>query len=192
MWNPDARPLSGGWLLPPGVRAQMEALFDAQLSDVCVQVSPQPLAVGALAYAQGNSICFAPGCFDPASHRGRALLAHELAHVLQQRSGKVALPDHGLMVVDDARLEGEAEIMAARAARLPAPAHQDPEVWVHRPPCPAPIQRQVIWVPKKSAEYGFLADVDQLEVDETADTLVLRGHGPKLSLTEAFQLAMGN
>ena len=45
---------------------------------------------------------------------------------------------------------------------------------------------------KKSAEYGFLADVDQLEVDETADTLVLRGHGPKLSLTEAFQLAMGN
>lgn len=40
--------------------------------------------LGAEAYAFGHEVGFAPGRFDPASTRGSRLLAHEVAHVVQQ------------------------------------------------------------------------------------------------------------
>ena len=43
-------------------------------------------AVSARAYTVGNHIVFASGQFAPTTDSGRALLAHELTHVLQQRS----------------------------------------------------------------------------------------------------------
>lgn len=43
-------------------------------------------AVAARAYTVGNHVVFAAGQFEPATDSGRALLAHELAHVLQQQS----------------------------------------------------------------------------------------------------------
>jgi hypothetical protein len=42
--------------------------------------------VGARAFAVGQHIVFAPGAFAPASASGRHLLAHELAHVVQQQA----------------------------------------------------------------------------------------------------------
>jgi GH24 family phage-related lysozyme (muramidase) len=44
-------------------------------------------AVGARAFAVGENIVFAPNQFAPSSASGRHLLAHELAHVVQQRGG---------------------------------------------------------------------------------------------------------
>lgn len=44
-------------------------------------------AVSARAYTVGDHIVFARGQFAPAMDSGKALLAHELTHVLQQRSG---------------------------------------------------------------------------------------------------------
>ncbi|MBK5124367.1 DUF4157 domain-containing protein [Burkholderia sp. R-69980] len=44
-------------------------------------------AVNALAYASGADIAFAAGHYRPGSETGRRLLAHELAHVVQQSSG---------------------------------------------------------------------------------------------------------
>jgi len=41
-------------------------------------------AVGALAYTVGPNIAFASGNYAPTESRGRRLLAHELAHVVQQ------------------------------------------------------------------------------------------------------------
>ncbi|HYR62776.1 MAG TPA: DUF4157 domain-containing protein [Actinomycetota bacterium] len=41
---------------------------------------------GAVAYASGSHIAFGPGQYQPASPRGRGVLAHELTHVLQQRN----------------------------------------------------------------------------------------------------------
>lgn len=41
-------------------------------------------AVGALAYTVGRDVVFAAGRYAPASPEGRALLAHELTHVIQQ------------------------------------------------------------------------------------------------------------
>jgi hypothetical protein len=47
-------------------------------------------AVNALAYTAGSHIVFARGRFDPGSHSGRHLLAHELTHAVQQGAPRAA------------------------------------------------------------------------------------------------------
>ena len=44
-------------------------------------------ALGAVAATAGSDIVFARGRYEPGNARGRALLAHELVHVVQQASG---------------------------------------------------------------------------------------------------------
>jgi hypothetical protein len=44
-------------------------------------------SLDALAFTVGDDIAFAPGQYRPGSDEGRALLAHELTHTLQQRGG---------------------------------------------------------------------------------------------------------
>lgn len=61
-------------------------------------------ALGAVAYAQGNTPHTAPGAAAP--------VAHEAAHVVQQRAGRVAKP-----VVEDEGLEHEADEMGEKAHR---------------------------------------------------------------------------
>jgi hypothetical protein len=49
-------------------------------------------AVGAHAYTVGSDVVFASGRYAPASHDGQRLLAHELAHVVQQDGAMAAGP----------------------------------------------------------------------------------------------------
>jgi hypothetical protein len=178
-------------MLPARLRRAMESLFDADFADVRLIEGSEPLSFGAVAFACGPRIYFAPGAFDPVSAAGRSLLAHELTHVLQHRAG-LARPATAHRVLRDPVLEAEADRMAMRAAQLrPLSREELLAVPAAPPPADAPLLPQVIWVPKKSAEYGFVAEVDQREVDETADTIVGRGHGPKVSLLDTFQLDMG-
>jgi hypothetical protein len=52
------------------------------------------------------------------------VLGHELAHVLQQRAGRVRNPQgSGIAIVQDVLLEAEAEHLGARAAAFSAPVH---------------------------------------------------------------------
>jgi hypothetical protein len=82
------RPLDGA------LRAEAETRFGEDFGDVRVHVgaeaSTAARAVGAKAYTVGADIVFGAGQFQPASPRGRHLLAHELAHVVQQRRGGTA------------------------------------------------------------------------------------------------------
>lgn len=48
-------------------------------------------ALHAAAYTVGNDIVFAPGRYRPDTGVGRALLAHELAHVVQQRQASLTV-----------------------------------------------------------------------------------------------------
>ena len=77
--------------------------------------------VGALAYAQGSDIHFAPGQYDPGSQSGQELLGHELTHVVQQRQGEVkpTTQVNGVAVNDDPGLENEADQMGKKAAHNP-------------------------------------------------------------------------
>ena len=87
----DAAPApDAGLPLPANVRAQMERSFGADFSSVRVHEAPRESALGSLAYTQGTDIHFAPGAYDPGTDEGDELIAHELAHVVQQRQGRVA------------------------------------------------------------------------------------------------------
>jgi ribosomal protein S18 acetylase RimI-like enzyme len=111
----------GGKPLPEAVRAKMEAAFGADFSAVRVHVGPQASRIGAVAFTTGNDLYFAPGQYQPESVQGQQLLGHELAHVIQQREGRVRSPGNGIAVVQDRMLEAEADRLGMRAA-----AHRPP------------------------------------------------------------------
>ncbi|MBM3946840.1 MAG: DUF4157 domain-containing protein [SAR202 cluster bacterium] len=107
----------GGRPLPDSLRRTMEAAFSANFSKVRVRVDSRPESIGASAYTQGDTIHSGPG-FRPDNHAGRELLAHELAHVVQQRSVRSTPTTwEALPVNDNPGLESEAEDVAARVAR---------------------------------------------------------------------------
>jgi hypothetical protein len=77
--------------LDPDVRAQLERSFGTTFGDVLVHAGEASGRTAddldASAFTVGRHIVFGPGRYDPASTAGRTLLAHELAHVVQQRRG---------------------------------------------------------------------------------------------------------
>jgi hypothetical protein len=83
----------GGSPLDDGVRNDMEGRYGQDFSDVRVhtdnKASESAESVGANAYTVGNDIVFRSGHFDAGSPVGQRTLAHELTHVVQQRSGPV-------------------------------------------------------------------------------------------------------
>jgi hypothetical protein len=107
--------------MPVNVQAKMEGAFNADFSDVKIHEGTQASEVGALAYAQGSNIHFAPGQYDPDSKSGQQLLGHELTHVVQQRQGAVkpTTQVNGVAVNDDPGLEKEADQMGNKAADQP-------------------------------------------------------------------------
>ena len=105
-------------MIPDAARQRMERSFGADFSTVRIHEGPEAAAIGAVAYARGEDIHFQPGRYDPVSPAGLELLGHELTHVVQQRSGRVARPQgKDSPVVPDPALEAEADAAGARAAR---------------------------------------------------------------------------
>ncbi|HWO03106.1 MAG TPA: DUF4157 domain-containing protein [Blastocatellia bacterium] len=78
----------GGAPLPREVRSYFEPRFGYDFSRVRVHAGDAAAhgarAVRARAYTIGRDIVFASGEYAPATMRGKRLLAHELAHVVQQ------------------------------------------------------------------------------------------------------------
>ena len=70
-----------------------------------VRAAESAEAVNALAYTIGPEIVFDSGQYAPGSRSGRELLAHELAHVLQQRAGVST----ALVTISEASSPAEAE-----------------------------------------------------------------------------------
>jgi hypothetical protein len=113
----DAEATGGGEALPAAVRTKMEASFGADFSAVRVHQGPQAQQFGALAFARGDQIFFQPGRYQPETAAGQELLGHELAHVVQQRGGRVDGAQGKGGVNADAGLEAEADAHGAKAAR---------------------------------------------------------------------------
>lgn len=114
---PDAAPSGSGSALPGPVLQKMEGAFDTSFADVRVHQGGNAAQLGALAYAQGNDLHFAPGQYDPGSESGQRLIGHELTHVVQQRQGRVAPQGKDSPINSDAALEAEADDLGDRAAR---------------------------------------------------------------------------
>ena len=81
---------SPGQPLDTDTRAFMEPRFGHDFSHVRVHTDARAAesarAVNALAYTVGRDVIFAAGQYMPGVSAGRGLLAHELTHVVQQRS----------------------------------------------------------------------------------------------------------
>jgi outer membrane protein OmpA-like peptidoglycan-associated protein len=81
----------GGRPLPDAARSFFEARFGRDFGGVRVHTgssaSQAAQAVNALAFTTGNNIVFAPGQYAPDTEQGQRLLAHELAHTIQQGQG---------------------------------------------------------------------------------------------------------
>jgi hypothetical protein len=135
----------GGSPLDKDTRGFMESRLGADFSDVRVHTDPKAhesaRSVQAYAYTVGSDVVFQSGKYEPESDSGKRMLAHELTHVVQQRSGPVAgTPAPGGIQISHPsdRFEQAAEssadnVMSSPIAAAPAAAVA---------PAPASVQRQ--------------------------------------------------
>jgi len=120
--SPDAdahvdRALGGGGRpLPDGVRGRFERSLGVDLGGVRVHAdgaaATAAAAVGARAFAFGDDVVMGAGEYNPDTTDGARLLAHEVAHTVQQR-GAAATPQYQLTTTTPG---DAAEVEADRAA----------------------------------------------------------------------------
>ena len=132
----------GGSPLDKDTRGFMESRLGADFSDVRVhtdsKASDSARSVQAYAYTVGNDVVFQSGKYEPESDSGKRTLAHELTHVVQQRSGPVAgTPAPGGIQIShpsdrfEQAAEGSADrVMSSASAAAPVAA------------APASVQRE--------------------------------------------------
>ncbi len=145
-----------GTPLSTPTRAFMEPRFGQDFSRVRIhtgeRASQSAHAIHATAYAAGSHIAFAAGEFAPDTSRGRHLLAHELAHVVQQPDGAASRPER---VAPDGTSTERAADAAANAVvgggSMGAPAAADAGA-VHRQARPFIKQVKVHLTPPQNAE----------------------------------------
>lgn len=142
--SPEVPPLVHDVLATPGqplsasARAFMEPRFKHDFGKVRVHTDERAAAsaraVDALAYTVGQHIVFDQGQYQPDTPRGQHLLAHELAHTVQQGDAGRApgqtltfdSPGHGA-------LEREADSVAVSVLRGPGAPEAHAPVIPHRP-----------------------------------------------------------
>lgn len=122
---------SPGQPLARDPRALMESRFGHDFSQVRVHTDARSArsaqAVEALAFTSGDDIVFAPGQYAPNTATGKHLLAHELVHVMQQRSNHNPQTAH-VIADKNGRKEAEAEQYARHVAQNePRPAGDQQE-----------------------------------------------------------------
>ena len=102
----------------------MESRFGHDFSDVRVhsdeRAASRARALDAQAFAVDSNIVFGAGRYRPESPEGRGLLAHELAHVVQQRSGPAN--------ADKTSRPGDADEMSAHRAVSDIAANRKPQL----------------------------------------------------------------
>lgn len=107
---------SPGQPLAPATRAFFEPAFGHDFSDVRVHADAKSeesaRTINALAFTIGQNIHFGAGEYQPASSQGKRLLAHELAHTVQQRG-----IDAGTQWLSAARMAPEADHLEREADR---------------------------------------------------------------------------
>jgi hypothetical protein len=114
-------PDTPGEPIAPESLSRLEAHFATDLSDVRVhtgsEASESATSLDALAYTSGRDIYFTRGMYAPSTSSGDRLLAHEVAHVVQQSAGRAS--SIALRSADGARIgapDDDLEVEADRAA----------------------------------------------------------------------------
>jgi len=116
---------SPGHSMDAGTRSFMESRFNRDFGGVRIHTDSlagaSARSIDAHAYAVGQDIVFAPGRYQPSTAEGRRLLAHELAHTVQQHglqpSGDIGFETGSTMHALEAEADHAADrIMAGGAA----------------------------------------------------------------------------
>ena len=109
---------SPGQSLDPATRAFFEPRFGHDFSGVRVhtdaRAADSAAAIDSLAYTSGRNVVFQRGHYQPDTLEGKLVLAHELAHVIQQ-SGSISAPA-GIGSAEDSS-EHEADSIADSVIR---------------------------------------------------------------------------
>ncbi len=119
---------SGGHALDHSTRAALEPQFGYDFSQVRIHTDDRAAesaqSLNAQAYTVGPDVVFGEGAYTPQSSTGQRLIAHELAHVVQQSSGPVAgsLMTQGVSVSQPSDTFEQAADQAADLAVSGSPA----------------------------------------------------------------------
>src|SRR5207247_6469524 len=103
--------------LESGVQSRMEMAFGHSFSRVRVHADSHAAqmssGLNARAFTIGEDVAFAGGEYNPGTLAGDALIAHELAHVIQQGHGAAASTARS--ETEYSRLEDDADLSAVGA-----------------------------------------------------------------------------
>jgi hypothetical protein len=114
--------LGAGRPLDGSARSRMESAFGHPFGDVRIHVDDRAAALSreleARAFTVGTHVAFGAGEFRPGTPAGDALLAHELAHVVQQRGADPAPERAAEPSVDGASLDHERDADDAAEAAV--------------------------------------------------------------------------
>lgn len=105
--------------LPEDVQFQMESSFSQDLSNVKIHKnSRRAKELNAHAFTEGNDVHIADGKYNPTTNEGKALIGHELTHVIQQKSGRVSptVQFNRIGINTEDHLEKEADTIGERVA----------------------------------------------------------------------------
>ena len=144
---------SSGRTLDPSTRSFMEPRFGSDFSGVRVhddaQAAESARAVNARAYTVGQHIAFDHRQYAPHTESGRHLLAHELAHTVQQ-GGLQRSPADGDLAVssesDPSEREASAVADSVMRGSQPAISVRPSSLSLHRAPwgdCPVGTKRKL-------------------------------------------------
>jgi Domain of unknown function (DUF4157) len=141
---------SSGQSLDADTQASMGASFGQDFSNVRVHddsaAHHAAKDLNAAAFTTGSDIYFSQGAYNPSSHSGQKLIAHELTHVAQQSRGAsgISASRFGISHPSDP-LEQEADrssekVMRGERPNLSAslPTSSGPSRLIHRTPDPPP------------------------------------------------------
>ena len=136
--------LGAGERIDGATAGAIGSAFGADLSDVRVHrdaaASQVVGGMGARAVAIGRDVAFAPGQYEPGTPVGDALIAHELAHVVQQTAPAGASADSATLEkdADSAALDAVAARWSDGTARAPARAANP----LQAQSCPASYEKE--------------------------------------------------
>lgn len=169
---------SPGQPLDADIRTFMETRFGHDFSRVAIHTNTKAAestrAVNALAYTVGRDVVFGEGQYAPYTHAGQQLLAHELAHTVQQSGQKSALTLEVTSPGSSAEQEADDVVRAVPQGGVFYPAHRTP-VQIARQKRPAGTQTPAQAATPAAVQPMMRAEFDKVMKDRYGVTDIRTG-----------------
>lgn len=178
---------SPGQPLDAEIRAFFEPRFGHDFSDVRVhhdsKAAESAQAVQAQAYTVARNVVFDCGAYAPGKQSGRELIAHELAHVVQQESTRGSIGESGISIDPSLSAESDAQEFAGDVMRN---AHVGgPFASAGLPARPASLQRATVLGTKVKHTKGTTAPFKKVQCSFDGADFVMEGDGKAVISTPA-------